>query len=139
MTQPTSSEPQFARSLSQQAHRKTSQHSTSTPTASSSQMVRPSVSHKTAGTARADKPEGERATDLAAQSWDLASGGLKILTAKRELPYLSDRRPADKLLNLPELLEAAVTPRSDIFILVIMVCIVLMLISGGIVLLMMLS
>lgn len=65
-------------------------------------------------------------------SWDLATGGLKTLTAKRELP--------------PRQMRAQVTPpvpsaasRSYMFLLVILACIVVMLISGGVVLFMMLQ
>ncbi len=73
----------------------------------------------------------DRATDFATHSWDLATGGLKTLTAKRELPPRLERRPIHQLSNAP------VTPRSYMFPLVILACIVIMLISGGIVLFMM--
>jgi hypothetical protein len=60
--------------------------------------------------------------------WDLATGGFKTLTAKRELPPLQQRRgPATPL---PEIAPA----RSYMFLLVILACIVVMLISGGVVL-----
>jgi hypothetical protein len=75
----------------------------------------------------------ERATDFATHSLDLATGGLKTLTAKRELPPRLGRRDA-KYLS-----EAPVTPRSYMFPLVILACIAIMLISGGIVLFMMLQ
>jgi hypothetical protein len=74
-----------------------------------------------------------RATDFATHSWDLASGGLKTLTAKRELPPRLERRATNQLSDAP------VTPRSYMFPLVILACIVIMLISGGIVLFMMLQ
>ena len=75
----------------------------------------------------------ERATDFASHSWDLATGGLKTLTAKRELPPRLERRSTHQLS------DADVTPRSYMFPLVILACIVIMLISGGIVLFMMLQ
>jgi hypothetical protein len=75
----------------------------------------------------------ERATDFATRSWDLATGGLKTLTAKRELPPRLERRATKQLSDVP------VTPRSYMFPLVILACIVIMLISGGIVLFMMLQ
>jgi hypothetical protein len=70
----------------------------------------------------------ERATDFATYSWDLATGGLKTLTAKRELPPRLERRSTNQVSDAP------VTPRSYMFPLVILACIVIMLISGGIVL-----
>lgn len=73
----------------------------------------------------------ERATDFATYSWDLATGGLKTLTAKRELPPRLERRSTNQLSDAP------VTPRSYMFPLVILACVVIMLISGGIVLYMM--
>jgi len=75
----------------------------------------------------------DRATNFATHSWDLATGGLKTLTAKRELPPRLERRATKQLSDAP------VTPRSYMFPLVILACIVIMLISGGIVLFMMLQ
>ena len=62
-------------------------------------------------------------------SWDLATGGLKTLTAKRELPPRQMRAQA-----VPP--PAPAPARSYMFLLVIMACIVVMLISGGVVLFM---
>ena len=76
----------------------------------------------------------DRALDFASRSWDLATGGLKTLTAKRELPSLLERRPTEKLFADP-----TGVPRSYAFLLIIMVCLVLMLISGGVVLFVMLQ
>jgi len=73
----------------------------------------------------------ERATDFATHSWDLATGGLKTLTAKRELPPRLERRSTNQLSDAPD------TPRSYMFPLVILACIVIMFISGGIVIFMM--
>ena len=73
----------------------------------------------------------DRAGDSTAHSWNLVTGGLKALTAKRELPSRLDRRPSG---NLQDILPA---PRSYTLALVLLVCIVVMLISGGVVLFMM--
>ena len=70
----------------------------------------------------------ERATDFATHSWDLATGGLKTLTAKRELPPRLERRAIKQLTDAP------VSSRNYMFPLVILACIVIMLISGGIIL-----
>ena len=60
-------------------------------------------------------------------SWDLATGGLKTLTAKRELPTRQRRAQTGS--------SSAPTPaRSYTFVLVILICVIVMLISGGIVL-----
>lgn len=63
------------------------------------------------------------------QFWDLATGGLKTLTAKRELPPRQTRAQA----TLP---PASASAPSYMFLLVILACIVVMLISGGVVLFM---
>jgi len=73
----------------------------------------------------------DSAADSTDRSWDLVTGGLKALTAKRELPSRLDRRPSG---NLQENLPA---PRSYTLALVLLVCFVVMLISGGVVLFMM--
>jgi hypothetical protein len=83
----------------------------------------------------ADQIAHERAIDFASQSWDLATGGLKTLTAKRQLPPLPDRHLSEKL---PEPGDADM-PRSYTFILVVLACLVLMLLSGGVVLFIMLQ
>ena len=75
----------------------------------------------------------DRAVDFASHSWDLATGGLKTLTAKRELPVLLERRPTQKLP------DTANVPRSYTFMLIILICLVLMLVSGGVVLFVMLQ
>ena len=71
----------------------------------------------------------ERTIDFATHSWDLATGGLKTLTAKRELPSLLERRPTGKLPP-----DTTGLPRSYTFMLIVLICLVLMLISGGVVL-----
>lgn len=73
----------------------------------------------------------EHAIDFATHSWDLATGGLKTLTAKRELHMRPDRRSAD---TLPDEIS-----RSYMFALIILICLVLTLVGGGIVLFYMLQ
>jgi hypothetical protein len=75
----------------------------------------------------------EPAIDFATNSWDLATGGLKTLTAKRELPMRADRRAS----SAPA--ETVAVGRSYVFVLAILVCVLLMLIGGGIVLFVMLQ
>jgi hypothetical protein len=69
-----------------------------------------------------------RAVDFAGNSWDLATGGLKTLTAKRELPPSLERRVGEQLP------EEASTQRNYTFALVILACVIVMLVSGGIIL-----
>lgn len=84
--------------------------------------------------AAAGPPEThEHALDFATHSWDLATGGLKTLTAKRELPMRPERRTAG---SLP---EPKFSKRNYMFVLIILSCIVLMLIGGGVVLVAMLQ
>ena len=73
--------------------------------------------------------DAQAPTDFS-HSWDLATGGFKTLTAKRELPPPQQRR--GQATPLPEPPPA----RSYMFLLVILACIVVMLISGGVVLFM---
>jgi hypothetical protein len=75
----------------------------------------------------------EHALDFATHSWDLATGGLKTLTAKQELPLRSERRPAGVV---PDILA---TSRSYMFVLVIVGSMVLMLVGVSIVLFVMLQ
>ncbi|HEX6477829.1 MAG TPA: hypothetical protein VF043_03215 [Ktedonobacteraceae bacterium] len=77
----------------------------------------------------------ERVIDFADHSWNLATGGLKTLTAKREIPPSLERR-----MTAPEKqLESEVAARNYAFAVIVLACIVVMLISGGIVLSMMLQ
>jgi len=85
------------------------------------------------GTELSGRIAPEQSTNVGTPSWDPATGGLKTLTAKRELPTRLERRAADQLP------DKAATPRSYVFSLVILACIVVMLISGGVVLFMMLQ
>jgi hypothetical protein len=125
---------QSPRFLSHQTHSTHSIHSIPTnhsmpATLAPSTSLNPSASETEASATIAR----ERATDFATHSWDLATGGLKTLTAKRELPPRLERRTTKQLSDTPA------TPRSYVFPLVILACIVVMLISGGIVLFMMLQ
>src|SRR5579875_1453791 len=63
-------------------------------------------------------------------SWDLATGGFKILTAKRELPSPQQRR------GQPASLAEPASEGNYLFLLVLLACLVVMLISGGVVLFM---
>ncbi len=99
------------------------------PSSLPSTSLRPLASESESSSTIARK----RATEFATHSWDLATGGLKTLTAKRELPPRLERRTSNQLSDAPA------TPRSYMFPLVILACIVIMLISGGVVLLMMLQ
>jgi len=129
---------QSSRFLSQQTHTTHSIHSIPTnhsipTTPVPSSLTSTSMKPLNSETETSSTIAHERATDFATHSLDLATGGLKTLTAKRELPPRLGRRDA-KYLS-----EAPVTPRSYMFPLVILACIAIMLISGGIVLFMMLQ
>lgn len=78
-----------------------------------------------------DMRRREHALDFATHSFDLATGGLKTLTAKRILPMRFDRRT-------PDVAADVAASRSYLFALIILSCVVLMLVSGGIVLTIML-
>ncbi|TMC20174.1 MAG: hypothetical protein E6J34_13410 [Chloroflexi bacterium] len=91
----------------------------------------PSTTLSPGSAAGANKTAHEHALDFATHSWDLATGGLKTLTAKRELPTRPDRRSAE---TLPD-----ATSRSYMYALIILSCVLLMLIGGGIVLFVMLQ
>lgn len=75
----------------------------------------------------------EHAIDFATHSLDLATGGLKTLTAKREMPTRLERRMAENTL------DTFSETRSYTFLLAILVCIILMLIGGGVVLFVMMQ
>jgi len=129
---------QSPRFLSQQTHSTHSIHSIPTnhsipATPVSSSLTSTSLNPLASETETSSTIARKRATDFATHSWDLATGGLKTLTAKRELPPRLERRATKQLSDAP------ITPRSYMFPLVILACIVIMLISGGIVLFMMLQ
>jgi hypothetical protein len=80
-----------------------------------------------------ENTEHKHAIDFATHSWDLATGGMKTLTAKRELPTRPDRRARGAAVH-----EQALA-RNYTFALIILICLVLMLIGGGVVLFVMLQ
>lgn len=80
-----------------------------------------------------DEGRPDNAVNFASHSWDLATGGLKTMTAKREMPSLHDRRQNGQPA------EQTYAPRNYVFLLVILACLLLMLVSGGIVLFVMLQ
>lgn len=75
----------------------------------------------------------QRAIDFAGNSWDLATGGLKTMTAKRELPTRLERRVNERQA------QKTVAQHSYAVALVILACVIVMLIGGGIVLFVMLQ
>ena len=86
----------------------------------------------------AEQPENasyENAIDFATHSWDLATGGLRTLTAKREFPTRLDRRSAEAS---PDAYESSST-RNYVFAMIVLICIIVMLIGGGVVLFVMLQ
>jgi hypothetical protein len=94
-------------------------------------LIPPSSVRSTYG--NAEQTDHEHAIDFATHSWDLATGGLKTLTAKRELPIRPDRRITGVV---PDMLTVS---RSPVFVLIILACVLLMLTGGGIVLFVMLQ
>ena len=80
-----------------------------------------------------DKIGHEHVLDIATHSWDLATGGLKTLTAKREVLPLAGHRVTELLPDTQG------TSRSYTYFLTILACVVLMLIGGGVVLFVMLQ
>lgn len=80
-----------------------------------------------------DEGQHANAVNFASHSWDLATGGLKTMTAKREMPAFHGQRPTGQLSETPHI------PRNYTFLLVIMACLLLMLVSGGVVLFVMLQ
>jgi hypothetical protein len=81
-----------------------------------------------------DLMDREHALDFAIHSWDLATGGLKTLTAKREFSLHSQHRVGEAVPDF-----AASLTRTYTIALIVMVCVLLMLIGGGIMLFMMLQ
>ena len=134
MTLPTP-DAQSPKPLSTQARPAFAAHSISagfpapaTPTMTSTPMT----SFPLAETDSSSLVAGSRVSAAAdfSHPWDLATGGFKTLTAKRELPPLQQRRGFAAPLPEPA------PTRSYMFLLVIIACIVVMLISGGVVLFM---
>jgi hypothetical protein len=77
----------------------------------------------------------EHAIDFATHSWDLATGGLKTLTAKREFPTRLDRRSSEVSQDTSEV----VSTRNYVFAMIVLICVIFMLIGGGIILFVMLQ
>ena len=126
MTLPTP-DAQSPKSLSPYSHQASATHSNSanfpssvSPTHSASAFASQTDASDTQLSAVADF----------SHSWDLATGGLKTLTAKRELLPRRQRRVG----NAPP--PEPAPARSYMFLLAILACIVIMLISGGVVLFM---
>ncbi len=84
----------------------------------------------TPGVAQSEHASYEHAIDFATHSWDLKTGGLKTLTAKRELPTRLDRRTAEVSQDLRE----SSSTRSYMFAMIVLVCVIFMLIGGGVIL-----
>ncbi len=82
------------------------------------------------GVAQPEPLAYEHAIDFATHSWDLKTGGLKTLTAKRELPTRLDRRSAETSQASRELSST----RSYMFAMIVLVCVIFMLIGGGVIL-----
>jgi len=82
------------------------------------------------GVAQPESLAYEHAIDFATHSWDLKTGGLKTLTAKRELPTRLDRRSAEVSQDLRE----SSSTRSYMFAMIVLVCVIFMLIGGGVIL-----
>jgi hypothetical protein len=117
---------QTPKTLSPYAHPASAAHSN--PTASAPSTPSAYATHSTS-TTETSEIRLSAAADFS-HSWDLATGGLKTLTAKRELLPRQQRRVAD--VPLPEPAPAS----GYMFLLVMVACVVIMLISGGVVLFM---
>ncbi len=105
--------------------------SLATPFPSAPLPPRPFPGSGGSSTELSEKMAHEHALDFATHSWDLATGGLKTLTAKRELPPRIGYRPMETMTDPP--------PQSYALALAIMTSIVLMLIGGGVILFVMLQ
>jgi hypothetical protein len=83
--------------------------------------------------ASVDQVVHEHAIDFATHSWDLATGGLKTLTAKRELPARPERRLKNAMQDVPSASHSYMSAS------IILGCVLLMLIGVGVVLFVMLQ
>ncbi len=132
MTLPTH-DAQPSRSIPRRPQMVSPTHSISTPP---QRPAKPFSSRPAPLRSASDQEEEQQhghALDFATNSWDLATGGLKTLTAKRELPRRPDRRQPERAGT------ERVSSRSYGLILLILACVLLMLIGGGVVLLVMLQ
>ena len=82
------------------------------------------------GVAQPESLAYEHAIDFATHSWDLKTGGLKTLTAKRELPTRLDRRSAEAFQKS----HVSSSTRNYMFAMIVLVCVIFMLIGGGVIL-----
>ena len=141
MTLPTP-DAQSPRLLSQQPHSNPLTHSIPSTPPPSLPSTPPRVNYPLPPARSGDATEASeidahrRVTDFAGNSWDLATGGLKTMTAKRQLPPRLERRASEKT---PGGTGGAEAQRSLTFALVILACVIVMLVSGGIVLLVLLQ
>jgi hypothetical protein len=126
---------QSPRLLSQQPHSNPPTHSIPSTPPHIAYPFKPSYPSTQSGstTELSEIDAHRRVTDFAGNSWDLATGGLKTMTAKRQLPPRLERRASEKL---PDMFAEQ---RSSTFALVILACVIVMLVSGGIVLFVMLQ
>lgn len=130
MTLPTP-DAQSPKPLSSQSRQAFAAHSISAgfPLPATPPLASPSPLSETDSSTMVAGAQVSTAADFS-HSWDLATGGFKTLTAKRELPPPQQRR--GQATPLPE----PTPPRSYMFLLVILACIIVMLLSGGVVLFM---
>jgi len=126
---------QSPRFLSQQPHSNPPTHSMPSTPPHPAYPFMPSTpsTHRGPATEPSEIDARRRVTDFAGNSWDLATGGLKTLTAKRQLPPRLERRASEKLP------DPAAAQRNLTFALVILACIIVMLVGGGLVLVVMLQ
>src|SRR5260370_16698553 len=117
---------QSPRFLSQQSHSNAPIHSM--PITPPYAFPPASPTPPTSETERSGMIARERAINFTTHSWDLATGGLKTLTAKRELPTRLERRATDQLP------DKAATPPSYMFPLLILTSILVMPFSAVLVL-----
>lgn len=96
-------------------------------------LMRPSTPTPVA--AQPEHMSYEHAIDFATHSWDLKTGGLKTLTAKREFPTRLDRRSSE----LQQEVRASSSSGNYTFAMIVLVCVIFMLIGGGVILFVMLQ
>lgn len=133
MTKPTS-DAQPSRLLPRRFQMIPPSHSVTAPSPAEHSSPQLSLASSESANGMFDEATHEHAIDFATNSWDLATGGLKTLTAKRELPTRQDRRTADVVSD-----EAASVSRSYMLALVVLLCLILMLLGAGVVLYVMLQ
>ena len=136
---------QSPRLLSQRPHSNPLTHSIPSTPLPSASPVYPPGNYPSSPAQIGETPEAseidahQRVTDFAGNSWDLATGGLKTMTAKRQLPPRLKRRTGEKAPAGSVRAVGADGQRSLTFALVLLACLIVMLVSGGIVLLVLLQ